>query len=193
MEENYQAAENNFCIYFFDALFAANTQEKCKSTTTSLQSVVSVPKCPSGSWGQGVSRGMRCWLQLMNLKVQSLIQGLRGFVLFVCFLKNQNPKHCWKQSKYNRREEEMVLLQAHLGKEGCCLPCHLQWAPGDRALHCTWCTELKVSSFGNPHGGCRCSESQQTKSGMWLRELDQGAEGRHITVLGLFINTAEAE
>ena len=72
----------------------------------------------------------------------------------------------------------MVLLLALLRKEGRCLPPTPQWAPGDRGLHRWWCTVLKVSRFGNPRAGWRCSGSQQAKSGMrwgdWVKGEREG-------------------
>lgn len=88
----------------------------------------------------------------------------------------------------------MVLLQAHLGKEGSCLPSAPPRAAGDRGLHRWSCTVLRVSHFGSPQAGCRCSESRQAKSGMrwgdWVKGEREGISLRWDFLPPL---TAEAE
>jgi len=45
---------------FFDDFFAADTEEKRNSTSTSLEKVEAVPKCPKSPWNQSASWGVRC-------------------------------------------------------------------------------------------------------------------------------------
>lgn len=55
-------------------------------------------------------------------EIPKLYSKVGEFVGFVCLFLNQNSEKGWKQSKLYRRGEVMLLLQAHLRKERCCLP-----------------------------------------------------------------------
>lgn len=68
----------------------------------------------------------------------------------------------------------MLLLQAHLGKERCCLASALQWTPGDRGLICWGCTVTKVLCTRSPELGTWLFRDPAGKVCCAMGRSDQG-------------------